>query len=207
MENKIEQLARIIVDHSINVQKNERVLITYKTLALNDLIKICIEKIQEKEGIVFVNVLNEPEISTLLAKGNKKERIDEIAKHLAFEVENFDSFIHIRYQLNDFQETGIDDEMRKYLGQKIKETMRIRSSKRKWLLLNYPSNIDAYKAKMNIETFYNYALDVMTVDYKQMEQDVKPLVERMQKTDKVRITGRYRYYISYQRHWCCSMYW
>jgi len=73
VEEKLKELATIIVEHSLKVKENERVLITYKTLDVNPLVKELIKKIQEKKGIVFVNVLNDPEISSLLSMGNTKE--------------------------------------------------------------------------------------------------------------------------------------
>ena len=42
---------------------------------------------------------------------------------------------------------------------------------------------------MTYDEFYNYSLDVMTVDYKRMNDKIKPLKELMEKTDKVRILG------------------
>ena len=56
-------------------------------------------------------------------------------------------------------------------------------------MLNYPSELDAYKAGMTTEEFYNYSLDVMNVNYKEMYEDIKPLKKLMEKTDKVHITG------------------
>ncbi|MBQ7140541.1 MAG: aminopeptidase [Bacilli bacterium] len=190
VEKKLKELATIIVDHSLKVKENERVLITYKTLDVNPLVKELIKKIQERKGIVFVNVLNDPEISSLLSKGNTKMRIEEIAKHMEFEANNFDSFINIKYQLNDYENKNMDEDMKKLLAEKTQKYSDIKTNKRKWVLLNYPSNVDAHKAKMKISDFYDYALDVMTIDYDKMANDVKPLKELMEKTDRVRITGK-----------------
>ena len=40
---------------------------------------------------------------------------------------------------------------------------------------------------MNTDKYFQYALEVMTVDYNQMKQDIVPLLKLMEKTDKVRI--------------------
>ena len=190
MEEKLKKLANIIVNHSIKVEENERVLITYKTMDVNPLVKELIKEINKKKGIVFVNVLNEPEISDLLNENNSEARINEIAKHQEFEANNFDSFINIKYQINDYENKNENKELKRLLGEKTRKFSDIKTNKRKWVLLNYPSNLDAYKAKMEIDEFYDYALDVMTVDYDKMAKDVEPLKKLMEKTDKVRVTGK-----------------
>ena len=65
----------------------------------------------------------------------------------------------------------------------------IRINERRWTLLNYPSVVDAYKAGMPTEEFFQYAVDVMNVDYKRMYDAILPLKELMEKTDQVRIVG------------------
>ena len=42
---------------------------------------------------------------------------------------------------------------------------------------------------MSTTKFNEFALDVMTVDYQKMNQDIRPLKELMEKTDKVHIVS------------------
>jgi len=57
-------------------------------------------------------------------------------------------------------------------------------------LLEYPSHLDAFKAKMKISEFRDYAFDAMTIDYSKYEEMIKPLKSLIEKTDNVRITGK-----------------
>ncbi len=75
------------------------------------------------------------------------------------------------------------------LSQHVKESNDYLVGNKKWVLLNYPNPALAQKAKMSYDRFFDYLLEVCTVDYKQMEQAQKPLKELMDNTDKVRITG------------------
>ena len=79
--------------------------------------------------------------------------------------------------------------MKGRLLSKLDPYKEIRVNERRWVLLNYPSIVDAFKAHMTPEEFYNFSLDAMTVDYDKMYQDTLPLKELMEKTDKVRIVG------------------
>ncbi|MEG0909314.1 MAG: aminopeptidase, partial [Bacilli bacterium] len=62
-------------------------------------------------------------------------------------------------------------------------------NERKWVLLNYPSIIDAFKANTPTEDFFKFAFDAMTFDYKKLSKDLEPLKKLMEKTDKVKIIG------------------
>lgn len=189
MTDKILKLSETIVNYSINVQKNERVLITTQGLVPADLVKALIKDINSREGIANVKIIDE-EIWTLLLENTNEERINLLKKILDFEVHNYDSFISIYYNTNDYEEKNVDADIRKKLGAETRELSNIRTNKRKWVLLQYPSELDAYKAKMKIDEFREFSFDVMCVDYALMAENIKPLKELIEKTDKVRITAK-----------------
>lgn len=188
MEEKMKQLASTIVNYSLKVEKGETVLITYQTEEPLPLVKELVLKIMEVGGIPFVNMTN-PEIGNLLLERTTDDRITLIKAYHEFEVEHFDSFISIPYRLNDFEGKNVDKRIRKKMGEALLKTQDIRVNKRKWVLLNYPSVLDAYKAGMKIDEFREFAFDVMTIDYSKMSQDIKPLKDLMEKTDRVRIVS------------------
>ena len=74
-------------------------------------------------------------------------------------------------------------------SKKLKKSSDIIIDEKKWILLNYPTHGLAQKANMSYERFYNYLLEVCTVNYKEMAENLKALKELMEKTDKVRIVG------------------
>ena len=107
----------------------------------------------------------------------------------AYEVDNFDCFIRICYTENEYEDKDVASDIRKELGDKSQKIDDIRINQRRWVLLNYPSLVDAYKAHMKYDEFYDYSMEVMNVNYKLMSEKIKPLKELMEKTDKVRILG------------------
>lgn len=185
---KIEQLSKIIVDYSINVRQNERVLITYESEKCSEFVKILIRDIVNRGGLPFVKYVDE-EINCLLSEVTNDQRIECLVSQKRFDVDNYDSFIRIIYNNNDYEDKNVNPEVLRKLGNATEEIDKIRINERKWVLLNYPSNLDAYKAKMTSRDFYKYALDVMTVDYRKMGEIIQPLKELMEKTDKVRLVG------------------
>ena len=188
MDERIKKLSSTIVNYSINVKENDRVLIQYESKECNPLVKCLIKDIYKNKGIPSVSLLDN-ELNTLLLENANSNAIDEMVKRKKFEVDNFDCFIRICYTENEYEDKDINPDIRKEFGSKIQDVDDIRINKRRWVLLNYPSLIDAYKAHMKYDDFYNYSMDVMNVDYEKMNELIKPLKELMEKTDKVRIKG------------------
>ena len=62
---QIEKLSDIIVNYSINVQKDENVLIMTETEKTMPLVKCLVKKIKEKGGNVVVKIAN-PELESLI---------------------------------------------------------------------------------------------------------------------------------------------
>jgi hypothetical protein len=184
--NEIKKLSSIIINDSLKVRRKEKVLIISDTDKPALLIKEFIKDISKNEGIPFVEILF-PSIESLLLEKTTEERIKQISIIEEQKINNFDTFIYIKYTKNEFETIDIDPQILKNKGNALEKINQTRVNERKWILLNYPSELDAYKAKMNTDKYFQYALEVMTVDYNQMKQDIVPLLKLMEKTDKVRI--------------------
>lgn len=188
MDERIKKLSSTIVNYSIKVKKGDKVLITYESSDCNPLIKELIKDIISVGGIPNTRILDE-EINSLIMENANEDIIDNMVANKQFEVDNYDCFIRIRYTLNEYESKNIKQNIYTELGYKTQKIDDIRINERRWVLLNYPSLIDAYKAHMTTDEFYNYSMDVMTVDYKSLNEKIKPLKELMEKTDKVHIVG------------------
>ena len=188
MSEKLKELANMIVTYSISVNKGEKVLITTQSLETREFISYLIEEIYKCGGVPSVKI-NDPILGAQLSEGNTDERIDLLKKIQENEVELYDSFISIRYGMNDYESKNVSPEMTKKLSRALLKSSDIRVNQRKCVLLNYPSLLDSYKAGMISREFQNFALDVMTVNYCNMNQVIQPLKELMDKTDKVRIVS------------------
>lgn len=186
--DEINKLSETIVNYSLELKESDRVLITSTTDEPMPLIKSLIKEITKKKAIPFVRIVN-PQIEALLLEHTTDERIEQIKLQEEQNVNNYDAFINIRCTKNEFENINVDSEIIKKRGLATRKSDDIRINQRKWVLLNYPSELDAYKARKNTEDFYHYAFEVMNVDYNQMMKDVEPLVKLMEQTNEVRILG------------------
>lgn len=185
---RVKKLSETIVNHSLQVKKGDKVLITYQSNECNYFIKTLIKEILVQGGIPTVKYLD-PEFENII-KENLNDNIIENKKNIfKFEVEEYDCFIQIRYTTSDYYDKNVDRDLNNKLKEELSPFKDIEINQRRWILLNYPSYVDAYKAKTNYESFFNFAFDTMTVDYDKMHKSMLPLKKLMENTDKVRITA------------------
>ena len=188
MYQDFKDLSKTIINYSLSLKEKEKVLISISSEKCIPLVEYLINDIYEVKAFPFVEIKND-KINAKLLKYTNDERIQILKKQEEFMIDMYDAFINIRYMENDFEEKIIPSITRKSLGDALKKAHDIKINKRKWVLLNYPSKLDAYKASLPEDEFFKYALDVMNVDYKELEQKIEPLKKLMEKTDKVRIKG------------------
>lgn len=185
---KLEKLAKTIVEYSINAQPKENVLISTDDIVAKPLIKELVKKLNEREANAYVQI-KDSEIENLLLLGTTKSRVELLKSIEEQTVSNYQSFIRIMCNTNDYENINIDKSIKNEISKALEKQHDIRVNQRKWVLLNYPTNLDANKAKMNTDEFYNFALDTMCYDYQGMASAIEPLKNLMEKTDKVRITS------------------
>ncbi len=188
MQEKIKKLASTIVHYSLGLKKGDKVLITYQTDEARDLVKEIVLSSVEVGAVPYTN-LTDPILGTILTENTTSERISLIRDYHQFEVDHFDAFVSIRYRVNDYEGKNVNPQIIHELGEALVDVQDVKINERQWVLLNYPSPLDAYKAKMKIDEFREFAFDVMTVNYQQMSEAIRPLKELMEKTDQVRIVS------------------
>ena len=185
---RIKKLAEIIVNHSLKVKENDRVLITYEGIEAMPLVKAITKEVINKKGVVESDY-RDSDLECIIKENLTDSIIESKTKKLKFEVENYDCFVRICYRKSDYYDKNMDKDMKVKLLNSQDPYKEIRVNERRWVLLNYPSVVDAFKAHLTPEEFYNFSLDTMTIDYEKMYRDTLALKELMEKTDKVRIVA------------------
>ena len=186
--DKVGILSKKIVEHSLKINSQDKVLISYQSTECNDLVVALVKDIASRGAICYVKLID-PTINKELLLNTNEERAYLLGDYSEFEVNHFTAFISIRYSVNDCEDNQVSNKIRNLIGNETRKYDEIRINKRKWVLLNYPSMLDAHKAKMDYETFKEFALDAMITDYDDLSKKLEPLKELMEKTDKVRIIG------------------
>lgn len=189
MFNKLlaeQHLAEKLVTYSCNVQRGEKVLITYNDCP-DTFVEVLIEEITKVGAIPIVFRMDKSVKRRLLL--NSTIDMLECYRDIAAPImDSCDSVILIGGSLNDFEMSDVPAVKMSDYGRIYVEPVhfQIRCSK-KWVLLRYPTYAFAQSSQMSSEQFAEFFFKVCTLDYKDLDNKMTPLKELMEKTDKVRI--------------------
>lgn len=186
-DEKLKKLSNILVTHSLKIKEGDNVNISFPIEA-KELVEFLIEDISKLSANCYLNIYDQ-NLNAKINETMNESRIDILKRQCEVDVECYNKFVQICYNYNSYEYKNKNLEVFKKKNLILHDVNEVRINERDWVLLNYPSNLDAYLNKMPFEEFYNFAMDVMTVDYKKMNEDMKVLKDLMEKTDKVRIVG------------------
>ena len=184
-----QKLAELLIRYSTDLQPGEKVLIDCIG-DCGDLCRDIIEEAYKVGGIPFINVEN-PMLNAAILKKAPEESFTTQRKWEELRMKEMDAYIGVRATNNSYTMKSIDSKQHELQSTLLWEPVhgKIRVPKTKWVILRYPNDSMAQMAEMPTDEFEDYFFNVCTVDYKAMSRSMDPLVELMEKTDKVRIKG------------------
>jgi aminopeptidase len=186
---RIETLAKNLINYSVQLQPGEKVLIENFGLQ-RELVTALVKEAYAAGGYPFV-LLKDHQVDRALLMGAQEEQFEMMAQFEAQVMEQMDAYIGLRSGDNINELADVPDEKMKIHGNTIQKKVHrdIRVPKTKWVVLRYPNASMAQLAKMSTEAFEDFYFNVCNLDYGKMDKAMDALVDLMNKTDKVRITG------------------
>ena len=129
------------------------------------------------------------EIGRELSLGNTEERMEKVTEWQLDKYKNIDAFVSVFADENDSEYSDVPTEIKVMQARVAKPVSNLIVNEKQWVLLNYPTPALAQKAKMSLEAFEDFLLDVCLVDYSKMNKAMQNLKNLMEKTDQVHIVG------------------
>lgn len=185
---RMKKLSDLLVNYSCNVQPGECVLIdAYEIPA--EMVCLLVDSVVEAGGIPFVET-HIARVKRSIYMNSTVEQMQIYAnRDLAF-MKEMHCYIGVRGSFNITEMSDIPDEKMKIIQEHYQRpVLDWRVDHTKWVVLRWPTPSMAQQAGMSTEQFENFYFDVCTLDYARMAEAIKPLQERMMKTDRVRILG------------------
>ena len=186
-DSRLEVLANTLVRYSVAMKPGETVLINASVKA-KPLVLALIKVIRAEKGNPIVE-LSDDEITRELLFSATEKSMDRNYRWLDFKLDDIDCMIHIRASESDYTSQDVPAETKVAIARKMNPLTAKRLAK-KWVLLNYPTEGSAHKAKLSYEKFFDFIIDVSSVDYSKMNTAFQPLKDLMENTDKVRIIAK-----------------
>ncbi len=186
---RIRALARNLVGYSCRVQPGENVLIEANGVDYV-LVAALVEEIYKAGGKPYVT-LKDSRIERKLLMGMQPEHAREMADMDGYRMDRMQAYIGLRGGDNAYETSDVPaPQMQAYdteYAHPVHHERRVKHTK--WVILRYPTQGMSAMSAMSTEAFEDLYLQVCTLDYTKMDEAMTPLVEWMNRTDRVRIVG------------------
>ncbi len=184
---RFDNLAKLLVEYSIRLKRNENVLI--EAFDTPDEMTIALIRAARKVGgVPFVQTYR-ARVNRALALEASDRQLNLFASLELARMKKMDAYVAVRGSDNITELSDVPAEKMKLLARKMRPVQDQRVKKTKWVVLRWPTPSMAQLAGMSTEAFEDFYFDVCTLDYRKLLPGMKALKRLMEKTDRVEIKG------------------
>ncbi len=189
-DKRNEILARNLIDYSVKLQPGEILYLEIKGIATLELGKEIIKYATEKGGTTFW-YYNDESITRQFLKSATEAQMQQLSDYHLDMMKKAACYLGLRGSENPFDLADIDhkqmDRFQKIFYKPVHLEERVRNTR--WCVMRYPNNAMSQLAETSQERFEDFYYDVCNLNYAKMSKAMDPLVELVNKTDKVHITA------------------
>lgn len=190
MDERIRVLAKNLVGYSMKVKKGDKVYIHSIGGDTEDLCRALIKEVYAAGGMPFAHIENQ-RVQREMLLNCTREQLELMAEIDGREMDSMDCYVAIRGTDNATELSDVPSEKMqmydKYYSTPVHHERRVKHTR--WVVLRYPNGAMAQQAGRSTEEFEDFYFRVCNLDYSKMAKAMEPLVEYMNRTDKVRIVG------------------
>jgi aminopeptidase len=186
-DDRFDKLAKLLVEYSIRLKRNETVLI--EGFDIPDEMTIALIRAVRKAGGVPFAQTYYTRVNRALALEASDRQLNLMASHELARMKKMNAYIAVRGSNNITELSDVPPEKMKLIGRKMRRVQDQRVKKTKWVVLRWPTPSMAQLAGMSTEAFEDFYFDVCTLDYRKLLPGMKALKRLMEKTDRVQIKG------------------
>ena len=184
---RLQKLANSLLVYSNQVKAGQHVLIKGHLIA-KPLLKELVKETYRIGAYPHLELIDD-ELGREISLGNTETRMEKATAWNLEKYKEIDAFVSVFAESNDSEYNDVPSEIKVMQARVGKPVSKLIVNTKQWVLLNYPTPALAQKAKMSLEAFEEFLLDVCLVDYAKMSEAMQHLKKLMEKTDQVHITG------------------
>ncbi len=188
MDSRIKKLAESLVNYSCDLQKGERILISYDGESAKPLVKQIIKESYAAGGYPYLELRDSSVTREIMLECCEEQLKFQLEYQLA-QMKGMDAYIAIRAADNTAELADVPSDKAGLYSKVLRPVQDQRVNETKWVVLRYPNNAMAQLANTSLERFEDFYFKVCTLDYAKMAKAMDSLVELMNRTDRVRLTA------------------
>lgn len=189
LDPRVTKLGELLCDHSIKLEKGDKLLIH----AFDTPEEVVAEMVRlaQDRGAQVVLRIESTRAKRQLMLGMNEENAKHIADAELEEMKEMTAYLAIRGSLNIAEMSDVPDDIQamwqRVYAQPVVFQTRVPNTK--WVVLRWPTPSMSQQASMPTDAFEDFYFKVTTLDYSKMKESAKPLVDLMNRTDRVRLVG------------------
>ena len=189
-DKRNETLANTVLTYSVDLQPGETIMLDIRGQDALELAKEIIKQATLMGGVPFW-YYNDPSLARPWMQRASEAQFQAFGQFHLKLMKECDAWLCLHGPDNPFELADVESEQLNLFQRLYMDPVHLKERDRntKWCSLNYPTNSMAQLAEMSKEAFEDLYYDVCCLDYAQMSKAMDPLVELMEKTDKVRIVA------------------
>jgi len=184
---RIKEVARILVDYSNEVKKEDKVIIEASQEAaplVKEIYKLCVQKGAYPRANIGI-----PGLVKIYYDHASQEQLEYPPEFALQEAKYFDVFFSIRSPSNTRELTNTDPK-KIALRAKITSPISEEILKKRWVLFYYPTNAQAQDADMSLEEFEDFVYSATIQNWKKISKEQDNLKEILDKGREVQILAK-----------------
>lgn len=188
---KDEKLAEKLLDYSVQIKKNEKILIQLIGLNGIGLVRALVKKARERKAHPFINIIDTETQRILIEQGDTSFWELQAATDQLPLMKQMDAYIGIRASENIYEHASVSADANKAYMTSFLHPVHFdqRVNHTRWCILRYPSPAFAMNAKMPTDEFTEFFYNACLLDYSHLSEAMKPLEDLLRKTDIIELKG------------------
>jgi aminopeptidase len=182
---RFDKLAKLLVEYSTRLKRNEKVLI--EAFDVPDEMTIALLRASRKVGAIPFVQIQRAQVNREIALKALDRQLNLAARHELARMKKMDAYIALRGSNNITELSDVPVDKMQLIAKKMRPVTDQRVKKTKWVVLRWPTPSMAQLASMSTEAFENFYFDVCTLDYRKLQPGMKALKTVMEKTDRVEV--------------------
>lgn len=184
-------LARNLVQFSLDIQPDERVLLDFRGAETIGLLREVITAVTEAGGVPFP-LYGDDTMSTRFLSVASEEQVKSWGGIHETLMHQMQCYIRVNGTENPFETSDVPVEARRWEREHYMQKVHLqyRVPRTRWVVLRYPTSSMAQQARMSRDAFANLYYDVCNLDWNRFSRAMDPLKSMMERTDQVRLTAR-----------------
>jgi aminopeptidase len=184
---RFDKLARLLVEYSIRLKRNETALI--EAFDVPDEMTIALIRAIRKLGAIPFVQIHHSRVSRVLALDVTERQLNLTAAHELARMKKMNAYIALRGSNNITELSDVPVDRLKLLAKKMRPVQDHRVKKTKWVVLRWPTPSMAQLAGMSTESFEDFYFEVCTLDYRKLQGGMKALKALLEKANRVEVKG------------------